>query len=150
MSVLGSVLAIAIAGGVGGVLNALMTDNVFGIIKKDWEGWLAALGINVVIGAVAAAVSWALYGPLAAYPVLGPAPGGGGSVATLTTLAALAGALLVGIGGTRWLQGEVDKRVLTEAAATAAQKSADPATAAQMIGASPVKVRNLANALPNI
>ncbi len=59
-----------LAGLVGGTINALLSDNGF-VLPKQTEGifhpgWLG----NALIGGVAAAVSWSLYGPLAGAAVV--------------------------------------------------------------------------------
>ena len=58
---------VVIAGALGGVINALMTDSGFILPgryneggKKIWKP--GALG-NVAIGAAAALITWGLYGP---------------------------------------------------------------------------------------
>ena len=62
-------LYVAAAGGVGGIVNASMSDKGFKMPSVDkvddiailQPGWIG----NMIVGAVAAAVSWGLYGPLA-------------------------------------------------------------------------------------
>src|SRR5262245_59225281 len=82
------------AGAVGGVVNALMSDNGFIMPRKEPTegGYIVRPGFlsNLVIGAVAAGVSWGLYGPVSA-----------GKLSDLIslTLSALVGAVLVGVGG---------------------------------------------------
>lgn len=79
---------------------------------------------NILIGAVAAIVSWGLYGPFSAAYLFGTSP-----VPETTpqkfglTLSAFVGAVLVGVGGAKWLSDEVDKRLLKAAASEAAKKS---------------------------
>jgi hypothetical protein len=68
-------LYVALAGGIGGLFNALLTDNGFSLPRKEdvdtiiiyRPGWIG----NVPIGAIAAAVSKDLYGPLATHYILG-------------------------------------------------------------------------------
>ena len=121
---------IALAGAVGGVVNALMTDNGFALPKSEptstgttvlRPGYLG----NVLIGAVAAVVSWGLYGPFSAYFIAGTPQ----AMATNASpdrvglsLASLVGGVLIGVGGARWLSNEVDKNLLRAAAAQAAGK----------------------------
>ncbi|MHB9004753.1 MAG: hypothetical protein ACYC6C_11945 [Coriobacteriia bacterium] len=124
---------VAIAGAVGGVVNSLLTDNGFRLPKSEpagnttiyRPGWIG----NVVVGLVAAVISWGLYGPLAAYYI---ATTGGLKVAATAepvglTLSTLVGAVLIGIGGARWLSSAVDEKVLRAAGAKAAEspESAD-------------------------
>ncbi|MDQ3246218.1 MAG: hypothetical protein M3Q52_04875 [Pseudomonadota bacterium] len=57
-------------GAMGGVLNALVTDNGFFLpAKQDVEGrhlWRPGFVGNIIAGAGAALVSWGMYGPLIA------------------------------------------------------------------------------------
>ena len=120
-------LIVCAAGGIGGIVNALMTDNGFVLPCVEEVGGGAKIVrpgalVNIFIGAVAAGVSWGLYGPLASYVIAGtqgvlnqnPTIGVG------LTLASLVGAVLIGIGGARWLTNEVDKNLLRAAASQAA------------------------------
>jgi hypothetical protein len=121
MAVWGLLVIVFVAGLVGGTINALLSDNGFvlpkyteGILRPGWLG-------NALIGGVAAAVSWSLYGPLAAVPIIA----GAGAEATPKgdlTLAGVGGAILVGIAGARWLSNEVDKTLLRATAVAAAKK----------------------------
>jgi len=107
---------ISLAGAVGGVINALLSDNGF-IFPKYRRGiWCPGVLTNVLIGAVAALISWSLYGS------------GAGVEPTLRAeislkLPALAGALLVGVAGAKWLTSEADKGLLKESVKVAGQKS---------------------------
>jgi cytochrome c biogenesis protein CcdA len=122
MAVWALLLIIFGAGVVGGTINALISDNGFalptrteGILRPGWLG-------NAFIGGVAAVVSWSLYGPLAGMPIV--AATGGKSIATGDlTLAAIGGAILVGVAGARWLSNEVDKKLLRAAGLEAAKKN---------------------------
>jgi len=132
------VLIIFGVGAVGGFINALISDNGFAL-PKHTEGILRPgfLG-NMLIGGVAAAISWSLYGPLASVPIASI-----GSVDTPQkgdlTLAALGGAMLVGVAGARWLTNEVDKALLRNAAVETANKTA-PQLAATFATQSPASV----------
>lgn len=57
------------------------------------------------------------------------------------------GAVLVGIGGARWLTNEVDKSLLKAAATKAMAAEADPAIARQMALASPLEAFEIAKKL---
>jgi hypothetical protein len=131
---------IAGAGAVGGIVNALLTDN--GFVLPQYVNAPPArvlrpgfLG-NVVIGAAAAFVSWGLYGRWA-----GAAIAGGAANSNPTkfyeTLSGVTGALLAGIGGARVLTSEVDKQILRLTASKAAAGPADSATAAAIAIAPP-------------
>jgi hypothetical protein len=146
-------LYICIAGAVGGVVNAIMTDNGFmlpakvtvdsgSILRPGWIG-------NVLIGVVAAGISWGLYGPLSSYFIAGSAailaknPADSFGI----SLASLVGAVLVGVGGARWLTNEVDKNLLKAAASKAAGSQPNAATAQQIALASPAQALNIAKAM---
>jgi len=135
---------IAAVGAAGGVANALLSDNGF-IWPKEKDGILRP-GVfgNMILGALAAVVTWGLYGPLKDTVLLGPhAPG---EVAATLTLTALAGAALAGAGGARIITSEVDKRYLRIAGATAAAGQADPALATTIMTASPAVAAGAARA----
>lgn len=128
-------LIAGLAGGLGGAVNALMTDNGFIMPKTttvDSGGviWRPGVVGNVVIGAIAAVVSWGLYGPAAGVAVTS-------TVAADLTWAGFAAAVLVGVGGSRWLSAEVDKTLLRAAASEAAKKDKNPALAAKIATLSP-------------
>jgi hypothetical protein len=119
---------VAIAGAVGGVVNALMTDNGFILPKREEvEGKTTILRPgylgNILIGAVGAVVSWGLYGPLSSALVAGTEEAlkaNANPDQIGLSLASLVGAVLVGVAGARWLTNEVDKSLLRAAAAQAA------------------------------
>jgi hypothetical protein len=132
---------VALAGGVGGALNGWQI-NFFrsdlntldpaieqvqdpnkkaavreAIAKPKTEKWGSVL-FNVASGALAAAVSWSAYGPYALENVFGGAASK--APAYGLTLTALATAVVIGIGGSRWLTNERDKTLLKQAADDAA------------------------------
>jgi len=101
------------AGALGGIVNALTTENGFVLPRRllvngVWV-WRPGFLLNVFVGGVAGAVSWGLYGPFATRYVIG---GPGGDAELGLTLTALAGAVLVGVAGARWLTSEAEKNVL--------------------------------------
>jgi hypothetical protein len=65
------------------------------------------------------------------------------------TLASVVGAMLVGMGGARWLTNEVDKRLLRAATVAAASAPAAPAAAQGMAAASPANVLTIAQRIPS-
>lgn len=144
------IVFICIAGAIGGLVNALMSDNGFAlprpVIVKDGtveiSVWQPGILGNVLIGIVAAFVSWGLYGPLASYVILPTSPTT--QAQPTLTLAAFVGAILVGIGGSRWLSNEVDKTLLQKAAAKAAGSASEPTKATQMASATPAQAFSLA------
>jgi hypothetical protein len=123
-----ALLALA-AGALGGIVNALTTDNgfifpQFAPVSGGGRIWRPGVIGNMVVGAIAALVSWALYGPAAGLPV--------GDFKAELTWAGFASAVLIGIGGARWLSAEVDKALLKGAAAAAADKPANPQLAGKI------------------
>ncbi len=145
MSIWTLILAVAVAGSVGGILNALLSDNGFILPRREQvdQGQIVRPGViaNILIGAVAAIVTWGLYGPLTAAPVIG---------ATLSpeeysiTLGALVGAIVVGVGGARWLTNEVDKTLLKAAAVKSLAAPSAPGESREMVTASPARVLEIA------
>jgi hypothetical protein len=139
------VLFIAAAGAAGGLLNAglsgagLMLPEV--VTLPGGPAVLPGFLGNIFVGAVAALISFGLYGPLAGITLLRASSPGGqqpGSaptpapapIPTQLTLAALAGALLVGFSGGRWVTAEADRqlnRATAELTADAAEKALRPA-----------------------
>jgi hypothetical protein len=148
-------LYVVLSGAVGGLINALMTDNGFLLPRKEKVDTGASifrpgyLG-NLLIGAVGAAISWGLYGPLANYVIAGTAE----ALATNTnldtiglSLSSMVGAALVGIGGARWLTNEVDKSLLRAAASKAAGGQPTNEASRQIALASPVDALRIASAM---
>jgi len=124
------------AGVVGGTINALTSDNGFilpvckeGICRPGWLG-------NAFIGGAAAMISWSLYGPLAGESIDAVGDGELANSAKLT-VAAVGGAVLIGVGGARWLSNEVDKRLLRAAGVELAGKDRKPELVGVMSTASP-------------
>ena len=146
MSLWWYLLAIFGAGVIGGVVNALISDNGFfmPMQKKTKKGTIVRPGVfgNMFIGGIAAAVSWGLYGPFAASSIMGSQAGSVTSVGL--TLGSLIGAVMVGVGGSRWLTNEVDKKILKAAAAAAAAKDPDEDLRESIYYASPAEALRLA------
>lgn len=153
------------AGIVGGLVNAVLADNTFGVPKKisrspapggvapavapptqpNWSGWILAAIVNSVFGAAASFLSWAMYGPLAGCPLLGQQSSPSCQHPELTlTLSALGSAVIVGIAGPRWITNEVDKKLLKEAAAQAMAKGANPDVARRISSAGAAEALHLA------
>jgi hypothetical protein len=134
------VAVVLVAGAIGGVLNALISDE--GLFQPRVELakgiiiWRPGFFSNVFFGAIAAFVSWALYGPLNGMDVTAPQP-------TLA-LATIGGAVLMGIGGTRWLRAEVDKQMLKVAASKAAAAPANAEASQQIMMSSPAQALTIA------
>jgi hypothetical protein len=155
MSLWWMLLAVAVAGAVGGAVNALLTDNGFIFPRTDVVDttplWRPGFLGTMAVGAAAAIVSWGLYGPFASYAILGPAvppvAGAATGPAAGLTLSALVGALLVGMGGGRWLTDQADKSLLKAAAVKAAAGSADAAASAKIAAARPAVALEIARTL---
>jgi hypothetical protein len=116
-------LLISIAGALGGVVNALLSDNGFIFPKRENGIWCPGVLSNVLIGALSAFSSWAFYGSGASIELAAHA-----TERTQISLrfSALAGAFLVGVAGAKWITNEVDKRFLKESVKVAAQKTIAP------------------------
>jgi hypothetical protein len=114
---------ICVAGAVGGLVNALLTDNGFALPRWESRIWCPGALSNVLVGAFSAFASWAFYGSGASVELA--------AVTQRETISlkfsALAGAFLVGVAGARWITNEVDKRFLKESVKVAVKK-ASPAT----------------------
>ena len=118
-------LAVFIAGAVGGIVSAAMSDS--GTIElpgrgaSDGAGKVYRLGWigNAAIGGVAAVASWGIYGTASSKSIAATGPAD-------CTWAAFGAAILIGVSGSRWLSAEVDKTILRKTAEVAAGKPADP------------------------
>lgn len=148
MSIWVPMLAVLVAGGIGGLINAYFSDNGFAWPRVERvdattitrPGFLGSMAT----GGVSAVVSWGLYGPFASAPLFGS----GAAVALPPfTLSALVGALLVGIGGGRWLTDQVDKFMLRTTAVKAAEGNADARASRQIATASPAGALEIARQL---
>jgi len=134
-------------GAVGGVVNALLTDNGFILPKKEQQdntkiirpGFL----VNIFIGGIAALVSWGLYGPFAAVFIIGGTndPNLG---STGLSMSSVVGGLLIGVGGARWLTNEVDKKLLRAAASKAASGQPNDQKAIRISAAAPAEALRIA------
>jgi hypothetical protein len=162
MSVFGLLAIIAGLGAVGGVANALISDNGFVLPKRETAAGANVLrpGFigNIILGAIAAVVFWGLYGPFAEVNVVGDDPREAPNVAGATreqeddkvgeTLAGLIGALVIGAGGARVITSEVDKKLLRATATEAATKPASSEKVAEIANATPAAALNIAAAMP--
>ena len=137
---------ICAAGAMGELINALLSDNGFPLPRTQQVDGLSIVrpGFrgNILIGIVASALSWGLYGPLSAFELFNPP-----STPVSFTLSSLVGAALVGVAGARWITNEIDKKLLTAAASKAAAAPAAPEAARQIVAASPAKALAIAQQL---
>ena len=143
------VVVVVIAGALGGVVNAYLTDNGFIKPKNATEKGVEILrpGVvgNVLIGVVAALVTWGL---LSQYSVMvlvsgSPATNPPTPPADLT-LGTVIGALLAGIGGAKVLTTIVDKRLVQAAASMAADSNRSNSAAQQIANAKPADALRIA------
>ncbi len=147
MSMLVPIGIIVFSGAVGGVINALVSDN--GFIKPMQESVENEIIIrpgfagNILLGSAAAFISWGLYGAFSSAVVFG-AVSGPGTGEVSVTISSIAGAILVGIGGARWLTNEVDKRLLRTAATVAAASKASFDDSQKIAIATPAEAFNIA------
>jgi len=147
MSLLVPIGIILLSGAVGGVINAIMSDNGFIKPREEIIDNVAIIrpGIagNILLGAVAAFISWGLYGAYSAAVVY--MAGTGTIVEEMSiSISAVAGALLIGIGGARWLTNEVDKTLLRTAAVTAAAAHSSYDDSQRIAIATPAQAFNIA------
>ncbi len=100
------------AGFIGGSINASVSGNLHPFPKRMYGVLTPGFIVTAITSGIAAFVSWGLYGPFStAYIVGGPS----GTVASQNaglTLSALVSAVLIGVGGSRWLTNEAEKRML--------------------------------------
>jgi hypothetical protein len=106
-------LLIAVAGACGGFINALLSDNGFLLPRLEAGIWCLGALSNILAGAFAAFASWACYGAGAGVE-LGLATLAGERNQISLRFSALAGALLVGVAGAKWITSQSDKLMLKE------------------------------------
>ena len=111
------VLLVACAGAMGGLLNAYMSDNGFALPTRIKGVWCPGALWNIFVGGVSAVTSLALYGSGAAIDLSGPRE------QISLKLGALAGALIVGMAGSKWLTSEVDKSLMKQTVIEVAKKN---------------------------
>jgi hypothetical protein len=125
-----------IAGAVGGVIGSFVNGK-----PSAAFGFLPGFVLNTLIGAVAASVSWLLYGPLSQAQI-GATPG------TWTMAAStLGGAVLVGMVGSAWLTKAVGQKLFQAAAYNAAAAPASLDLAARMLTEGPSDALKIAKSM---
>jgi hypothetical protein len=127
---------ISVSGAVGGVVNALLTDNGFILPTRVKEIWCPGFISNVMIGTFSAFASWSFYGSGAGLDV----SGAGQRTQISLTFSALAGAFMVGVAGARWITNEVDKKLLSESVKVAAKKNVSEVSCDKLVNAPPKQV----------
>jgi hypothetical protein len=135
-----------VAGAIGGLVNNLIGNNGLLLPSKVDKGdgtsiFLPGFVGNLLVGAVAASVSWLLYGPLSQVSI-GTPPG-----TAVMVLATLGGAVLVGMVGSAWLKNAVAKNVFQAAASQAAAASPSLDVSKRMLTASSVDALTMAKQL---
>ena len=144
MSVALGLLVIAGCGAIGGIANAVLSSDGAALPARAADGQGRTVAVrpgyvgSVFLGALAAVLSWCVYGPASGLRLLGS--GSAGESTWTLTLSALAGAVLVGIGGARWISSEVEKKLLRVAGARAAESSPDRDLARMFTTAPPMSV----------
>jgi hypothetical protein len=133
---------VALAGASGGLVNTIMVTNRSllpegtaedaGVSTKTSNAGLYVM--NIVLGAVAASISWLAYGPYSTLYIIGK--GGITPEEYGVTAVSLATAFFIGMGGTKWLQSERDKGRWQAAAADAARADSSPELARNLALAS--------------
>jgi hypothetical protein len=130
------VLLITVAGALGGVVNALISDNGFLLPQVRRAIWCPGFISNILVGAFAALASWSFYGS-----------GAGIDLAQMTErteislrFSALAGAFLVGVAGAKWITNEVDKKLLKESVKVAGTKKITSEECAELVKGSALQV----------
>jgi len=146
MSILIPLGVILLSGAVGGIVNAIITDNGFIKPREEVIDKVVIIrpGIagNVLLGSIAAFISWGLYGAYSGANIYGAIAGQDAMVSL--SLSATAGAILIGIGGARWLTNETDKKLLKTAAIMAASARPSFEDAQKMLVSTPVQIFNMA------
>lgn len=141
---------IFLGGAIGGVINALMTDNGFILPKYEDASenkiWRPGVVGNVLTGGVGAIISWGLYGPFQTFVILSDQPDIKQGPLSLT-VATFVGVILVGVAGAKWLSNEVDKKLLKAAASAAATGKSSTDAPAKMMIATPANSLKIAQEL---
>jgi hypothetical protein len=121
MTVLECSMWIMTAGAVGGLINTLMAQGKLRL--PVYESGVLCPGFigNVLVGAFASLISWALYGAGAGIELARQTADARETLSL--TAGALAGAALVGVGGARWLSSEIDTKLLRASVSVTAEKS---------------------------
>jgi hypothetical protein len=136
---------ISFAGAVGGLVNAILSDN--GFVTPKWRRgiWCPGFFANILVGAIGAFISWALYGSGAGVDI-----GQAGERALISLrFSALAGAFVVGIAGAKWLTSEVDKKLWKENVKVAGVKKLTAEECDELVQGSPMEVLDrLEHAIP--
>ena len=135
------------AGAAGGLVNTLMAQGKLRL--PAYESGVLCPGFigNVLVGAFASLISWALYGSGAGIELA--RRGADPREALSLTVAALAGAALVGVGGARWLSSEVDTKLLRASVSATADRTLTPHQRGVIASAPAIDVLKTVRASPS-
>lgn len=153
------------AGAAGGVVAGLIDPNGLawpGFIRVktgDTEKKFLNTGFigPIIVGAVAAAINWFVYGPFADETVIGgeqaaaAAEGGAAAASQGTeysiTFLMVGTSLLIGLVGGKWLSAEAEKKLFKAAAVEAATKNPNAGDAARIAGSNGAEALEIAAAM---
>ena len=127
-------LLISLAGGAGGFVSALMSNNGFAMPRRIEGIWCPGAFSTVLIGAFAAWASWAFYGSGVGIDLADTA------ARPHLQMPALAGAFVVGVVGGKWITNEADKRLLKESVKVAASKEVSKEKIEEIAAGTPLEV----------
>lgn len=135
---------VCVAGAVGGIANAINSGDA-GLVLPKSENGVVRLGFigNIFMGAIAAGLTWGLYGTAKDAVIIGDKPAGPAPVYSLS-VAALIAAVAAGVAGARLVTSEVDKKFFQKAAIASATNPPDAEKAARIGAASPPEALRLA------
>ena len=140
-------LVILGAGAIGGIGNALITDN--GFLRPQWKeadgAKILRPGVfgNVILGALGALVSWGLLSSVSTLVVFS----GNQAMSADLTVGTLIGAIIAGLGGARVLTAEVDKNMYKAAASEAAMGTPNPEKAKAIANSTPAAAMDIARSM---
>jgi hypothetical protein len=145
-----ALLIITIAGGCGGFINSLLINSniVTAASNLNIANQNLRLNylVNTIAGAVAAAISWGLYGPISSAGILSQ------TNANSLSLSALLGAVSVGFSGSSWLTTHADKREWqknTQEALKVDPQKISPEKVAEIASSGPGKAEQLIKEIQN-
>lgn len=114
MPLLISIGIVTLSGAAGGIINALVSDKGFMMPSEETAEGVCVIrpgfAGNIFLGAVCALIFWGLYGTFCS------AAAGLISADIPITISTITYAILLGLGGARWLTNKVNKKLLSTAA----------------------------------
>jgi Na+/H+-dicarboxylate symporter len=121
---------IVACGAAGGFVNVFIGDSGLHLPKVENDVFQPGFIAVVFVGMAAALASW---GSLKAVTLIGA-----DTKPLVLSTSDIANSLLIGFGGAKWWKSEIEKDILRKTAAIAANKKADPTTAATIATATPL------------